>query len=230
MRSRIAKFLKNVSILKNKISEKVNETPEILYKKKVVSDWVENKGDKTLRLNYELDENSVVFDIGGYEGQWTSDIFSKYCCKVLVFEPVTKYANDISKRFEKNNKISVYNFGLSDRNEHTKMSVLGDGSSIYQKGDNQIEIKLIRFTDFLKENKIESIDLMKINIEGGEYSLLEHLIDEGVVRIIKNVQVQFHDFIPNAEQRMRSIQEKLKSTHELTYKYPFVWENWKIKK
>jgi len=70
---------------------------------------------------------------------------------------------------------------------------------------------------------------MKINIEGSEYDLLEHLLETNYVKIIKNIQVQFHDFVPNAEKRMKRIQEKLQKTHYLTYQYPFVWENWRIK-
>lgn len=31
--------------------------------------WFQDQGDKTLRLNYsDLNENSIVFDIGGYLG------------------------------------------------------------------------------------------------------------------------------------------------------------------
>jgi hypothetical protein len=46
---------------------------------------------------------------------------------------------------------------------------------------------------------------------------------------VSNVQVQFHDFVPDAERRMRRIQEKLGKTHSLTYQYLFVWENWALK-
>ena len=72
-----------------------------------------------------------------------------------------------------------------------------------------------------------SIDLMKINIEGAEYDLLEHLIENKFVENIKDIQVQFHDFVPNAEARMKNIQAGLSKTHYLTYQYPFVWENWR---
>ena len=50
------------------------------------------------------------------------------------------------------------------------------------------------------------------------------------ISIFKNLQIQFHDFIiDNAEERMKNIQNKLSKTHEITYQYNFVWENWKIK-
>jgi cellulose biosynthesis protein BcsQ len=82
---------------------------------------------------------------------------------------------------------------------------------------------------FLQEKDIKRIDLMKINIEGCEYNLLECLIGIGFIKNIKNIQVQFHDFVEDAEKRMMEIQKNLQKTHYLTYQYPFVWENWEIK-
>ena len=87
----------------------------------------------------------------------------------------------------------------------------------------------VRAADFIAGQSISRIDLMKINIEGGEYDLLEHLIDSGVIGAIADVQVQFHDFVPHAEKRMEEIQRRLSETHELTWQYKFIWENWKLK-
>ena len=71
---------------------------------------------------------------------------------------------------------------------------------------------------------------MKINIEGGEYDLLEALLSGDAIKLIKNIQVQFHDFLINdAKEKMTKLQEKLALTHDLTYQYEFVWENWKVK-
>lgn len=191
--------------------------------------WFRDRGDKTLRLNYDLDENSVVFDLGGYEGQWTSDIFSKYCCWIHVFEPVDDFAEQIAERFRRNQKIRVHNYGLSDENKTVRLALGQDGSSAFKDGAEVTEIKLVRALDFFAGHNISQIDLMKINIEGGEYELLEHLIKSGFIKKVSNVQVQFHDFVPDAERKMRRIQEELEKTHSLTYQYLFVWENWALK-
>jgi len=196
---------------------------------KRVIPWFRDYGDKTLRLDYDLDENSVVFDLGGYEGQWASDIYSKYCCRIFIFEPVPEFAKNIEQRFLKNPKISVQRFGLSGETCKENLNVSADGSSVFKQSSNSVEITLLKATNFFKENNIHHIDLMKINIEGGEYSLLEHLIETCFVNQIDNIQVQFHDFVPNAEKRMMEIQHKIATTHNLTYQYKFVWENWKIK-
>ena len=190
--------------------------------------WFQDNGDKTLRLDYPLTDTSVVFDLGGYEGQWASDIFSKYCCHVHIFEPVLKFSSQIEQRFAKNNKISVHPFGLSNTNQTIDISIQGDSSSSFMNDGKAKEIiNLIKAVDFIQSSNITSIDLMKINIEGAEYDLLEHLIENKFVENIKDIQVQFHDFVPNAEARMKNIQAGLSKTHYLTYQYPFVWENWR---
>jgi FkbM family methyltransferase len=196
---------------------------------KRVTEWFKAGGDKTLRLNYDLDENSLVFDVGGYEGQWASDIFSKYCCTIHIFEPVAEFADKIERGFSRNKKIFVHKFGLSSKSQKAMILLARDSSSLFKQGGQSEEITLMSAADFIRDTGIQNIDLMKINIEGAEYDLLEHVIETGFIRCIKNIQVQFHDFVPNAEQRMKSIQTRLEHTHSLTYQYPFVWENWSIK-
>lgn len=203
------------------------ETPEeIQYKR--VQPWNSLDGDKTLRVNYDLNESSVVVDVGGYEGQWASDIFSRYCCNIFVFEPVQSFSKKIIDRFKLNNKIKVYSLGLSNKDKEISISLIDDSSSLYKKTSNSEQIKVVDTSNFFKNNQIEKIDLIKINIEGSEYELLENLISSGFIKKIKNIQVQFHDFVPNAKERMTKIQEELRKTHHTTYQYEFVWENWEI--
>ena len=59
-----------------------------------------------------------------------------------------------------------------------------NSSSIFKKGKKQTEIQLIEMADFLREKNIKQVDLMKINIEGSEYDLLEHLIETGFIKNI----------------------------------------------
>ncbi len=191
-----------------------------------LQDWRNKNGDKTFRLLYELRSDSLVFDLGGYEGQWASDIFAMYQCNISVFEPVEHFASNIANRFAKNNFITVYPFGLSSETCKSSLTLSKDASSIYKSSGEVTTIQLMKASDFLTDNTIKEIDLMKINIEGGEYDLLEHLIESNWIQNIKNIQVQFHSFVPNAEYRMQIIQSALSETHSITYQFPFVWENW----
>jgi len=192
--------------------------------------WFADGGDKTLRLFYDrLNQNALVYDVGGYEGQWASDMYSIYRCHIHVFEPVPSFAENMRKRFVQNSDIVVHDFALSDVTRLSEMKVDKNRSSFFQPGDGLIEVRSICAGDFLRKQDITFIDLMKVNIEGSEYDLLEHLIDTGWVNKIGNIQIQFHPFVQNAQRRMRDIQQKLQITHELSYQYLFVWENWRLK-
>jgi len=191
--------------------------------------WWSIDGDKTLRLAYDLTPDSLVFDLGGYEGQWASDIFAMYGCLIHIFEPVPSYAEKISQRFARNPRIQTHPFGLAAKTGQEQISIDGVASSTFKSGGQSVTINLVRIMDFLRENNIASIDLMKINIEGAEYEILDQLIAEGYIAHIRDLQIQFHDFVPDAQARMEAIQQKLAATHQPTYQYPFVWDNWHLK-
>ena len=192
--------------------------------------WLLDDGDKILRLNHNLTPDSIVFDLGGYKEQWSSDVFSKYLCNIHIFEPHPDYYKYIVNRFRLNNKIQCFDYGLAEKTMILPLSNSANGSSTYKKDAVMFDAKLVKASDYFKEHSIHQIDLVKINIEGGEYDLLEHLISSDLIKNIDNIQVQFHDFVPDAKNRMKNIQNKLSSTHTLTYQYEFIWENWKINK
>ena len=54
-------------------------------------------------------------------------------------------------------------------------------------------------------------------------------IEMGFFKRIDNLQIQFHEFVPKASERVRDTQKSLERTHKPTYQFEFVWENWKLK-
>ena len=207
-------------------SKKKKNTKQCILSKNSVKQWVIDKGDTTHRLNYNLDKNSIVFDFGGYKGCWTSDILNKYNCKVHIFEVIPSFSDLIKNRFEKNENVVVNNFGLAKNNEELYITLSDDATGLFAGGKDKEKIKLVDVSDYLLQNKITHIDLMKINIEGGEYDLLERLIEIDFIKNIKNLQIQFHNIAPDSQRRMENIQKALSNTHKLTYQYMWCWENW----
>lgn len=199
--------------------------------KENLDNWFAHEGDKTLRLNYYLDPDSIVFDVGGYLGTWSTSIYCMYSSKIYIFEPVADFYSKICNKFKNNSDVKIFSFGLSNKNEFVNMNLIGDGSSEFNltnaEGTEVVVVKDI--SEFIQENNIDRIDLMKINIEGGEYQLLNSLLDSGKINIVKNVQVQFHNFIYDAVAQRDAIRKRLSETHEETYCFDFVWENWKLK-
>ncbi|WP_018702958.1 FkbM family methyltransferase [Anaeromusa acidaminophila] len=193
---------------------------------KALYEWNLIDGDNSLRLDYDLEPNSVVFDVGGYKGQWASDIYSRYNCRILIFEPVGEFAENIRKRFVRNDKIEVFEVALGGRSRKEHIQLSQDGSSIYRKGNKYQVIEVVDIAEFLLEHKIEKINLMKINIEGGEYEVLSRLIETGFISKIENIQVQFHEVSPSSDKDMETIQKELSKTHVPQYQYKYIWEGW----
>lgn len=188
--------------------------------------WRLLQGDKTLRLNHELGTDSLVFDVGGYQGEWAQQIFNRYQCRIMVFEPVPEFYQQIKKRFDGNSKIRVFNFGLGNYTHNTTFNQLADASGQFQASEQTITVPIRDIVDFIKEEKVMHIDLMKINIEGGEYDLLDRLITAGDIEKVHTLQVQFHSFVPHAKERRAKIMNRLAKNFQCIYHFPFIWGQW----
>ncbi len=215
----------------NLFSKKNNQQrKERKIQKRRCKPWFKINGDKTLRLNYDLSQSSIVFDLGGYKGNFAQEIYNRYLCKIFIFEPVKSFYKIIDNKIKNIPKVTAYPFGLANNDKELFISNSEDASSVFIDSDGSEKIKLKSILTFINDNKITHVDLIKINIEGGEYEVLESLLSSGMIPIFKNLQIQFHDFIiDNANERMENIQAQLAKTHKITYQYKFVWENWEIK-
>jgi FkbM family methyltransferase len=195
-----------------------------------VQRWFNDGGDDKFRYTYDLNKDSVVFDVGGYQGKWSSKINEIYGCKIYIFEPIKEYYDKLLTKFINNENIEVFNFGLSNCDGDSIINLLDDGSSVYVDGGKKENIKLKNIISFINEKEIKNIDLLKLNVEGEEYNIMESLIKENYLYKIKNFQIQFHNFIPNCEHLRKEIRNKLTETHNEIYCYEFVWESWGLKK
>jgi FkbM family methyltransferase len=213
-----------------KLIKRVNQEMFPTAHQKMVKKWFSDGGDYKFLFDYDLNKDSIVLDLGGYEGQWASDIFSRYQCWVKVFEPVKAFSENIRRRFENNSKIEVFNFGLAGSTGKAEIGICADGSSLFLKSDQTEIIDLLDVKDWFDGFGNISVQLMKVNIEGGEYNLLERLVETGLISRIENIQIQFHDIEKESSDRMNKIKESLSITHTPMFQYKFVWEGWTLKK
>jgi FkbM family methyltransferase len=196
---------------------------------KEIEKWFRDLGDKTHRVNYSLSKDSTVIDVGAHQGKFIDSIYQKYESNIYSFEPVKSFANDLKNRWSETKKVKIYDFALGIVNDNIDICLAGDASSIHIfNNQNTEKIKIRKIDEVLNELMIETVDLIKINIEGEEYPLLDYCLDINLTSKFKNIQVQFHDFIENAEKKRNTIRDRLSKTHYLTYDYEFVWENWKL--
>lgn len=190
--------------------------PAISLNEQSLQTWNKHECEK-IRYQYDLKPEDTVVDLGAYKGEWANEIYRRYGCKIIVVEP-TEYIRDFQHGEIINKAASTYN---------GKMQFGGRAyyTSIMEPGDHEYDC--IDINPVIERNS--PVALLKVNIEGSEYDVLNHIIDAGLHRIISNIQVQFHEIAGRPyEIWYKEIEKKLSLTHKKNWSYPFCWENWEL--
>jgi len=191
--------------------------------------WIQDNGDNTHNVIYDLNEQSIVIDLGGYSGVWVKQIVEKYNPYIYIIEPISDFYNSLVENFSENNKIHLLNVAIGLEDKEDVIFIQGDQTSIYNNSGIQTSVKFNTIETIFKTwNLIDSdIDLIQINIEGSEYDVLENIISKGLIKKFKNIQIQFHLGIDKCEEKRKSIQNKLiENNFTNKFNYSFVWESW----
>lgn len=193
--------------------------------------WLKEDKKKDFRYNYNIFENAIIFDCGGFKGNWVEKILKrKPNAQVWVFELVPEYIEILKFKFKKNSNVLIHDFGLGNENKKIVLFENDVASSVFisEEGRTRVKGSIVDVVEFVSSKNLVSIDLIKMNIEGGEYELLERILEGGIVERFKNFQIQFHNYGENFEKRREKIRTELTKTHHLTYDFPWIFENWEI--
>jgi hypothetical protein len=73
-----------------------------------------------------------------------------------------------------------------------------DGIGFNHPGyDTQVKVSSINFSKFLQTLPENSNIICKMDIEGSEFKVLRHLIEQGTISKIKEIYIEFHErFMP----------------------------------
>ena len=187
--------------------------------------WKDANGDETYALEWEIDEESRVWEIGGYEGRWASQIVAKYDPHVEIFEPQHGAYQKLIDRFRDFDKVGVYRFGLWVMECSLPLYHVGtDGASLVHAGSHS---EACEFRDVC--NLVPGrVDLCLMNIEGGEYALLPYMIGYDLMKYFRLFWCQFHPgLVELGWGRYRAICEGMERTHRRMWEfYPtaVAWE------
>jgi FkbM family methyltransferase len=188
--------------------------------------------DEEQRYAYPLTAESLVWDVGAWNGDFSRRIVNDYRCSVELFEILPRQQDALRYWFRHDKYVHVHNFGLGAADEVLLIRDDSECTSMLVTGE--VEVHVRRMAKHLPV--YIHVDLVKLNIEGSEYDLLEDLCDTGGIHKIENLQVQFHDYVqlngvyievPNAAERYAYIAARLRETHEMQWQQPWVWESWR---
>ena len=125
----------------------------------------------------DLYRNLTIFDIGAHKGQ-TSLYFNKIFDKshIYAFEPSPVLFESFQKNTSRHSNIKSYNFGLGEIPTSAYLSNPSSdlcGQVRFENEDSFQKIKLESINNFCSEQNISQIDLLKIDTEGHEISVLK---------------------------------------------------------
>jgi FkbM family methyltransferase len=163
---------------------------------------------KTFNFIKEQIKNArVLVDVGANIGGYAIRA-AKYC-KVYAIEPLPRNYK-ILKINEKLNNIKINSFNLAAGNKNGKIKLYYESGkwglpSIKYKQREFIEVDMKPLDQIINE---ESIDLIKIDVEGGEDLVLEGARD--CLKRTKMVIIERNEFLPNAYKILREEGFKLR--------------------
>lgn len=140
-----------------------------------------------------LNQNSVAIDLGASVGDVANYIYDKNKCNLECYEPNKICYDLLNKKFANNKKVNTYNLAVSNVSKNQKLYlsnlnfkkknllIFSQSSSLDRdkkniNSENFIYVRVININSIL--NKFKYIDLIKIDIEGAEYKILDKLIQK----------------------------------------------------
>lgn len=184
-------------------------------------------GGNTLLYDLPVTTGSLVIDGGGYEGEWSAGMISRYGCRSQVFEPVPAFFEYCQTYFKNNSLVQIHKAALGGQNRKTVFNLLDNGTSEYRGNNNvqHIEVDVIDVARIFAGVNTR-VACFKLNIEGGEYEVLERLLETNNVVLCDSLLIQFHKQPVGYEERYKNIVNSLHKTHTQSWCYEMVWEKW----
>jgi FkbM family methyltransferase len=163
-----------------------------------------------------LAPNPTIVDIGGYIGDFTL-YAAKYldASRVIVYEPTAENFAILTRNIEANgygNRVIAVNKAVSDSDEVTlNVRTLDSGevhvSAYWYQDSPQRKVQAVTLPDLLRAHRLEFVDLVKIDCEGGEYDILS-AVPQHVFARIRNIVFEYHP-VEGFEAKLRRVLDGL---------------------
>lgn len=148
------------------------------------------------------DSLPLIFDVGANKGYYAECLFKEFGndMQLLCFEPARQSHQNLSETLKAVPPAKAIQIGFGKVNEQIELHYNHEGSTIatlYPMADMDNKVALDqkevidvrRIEDYCKEEGIEKIDFLKVDVEGAEYDVLE-----GCGEMLKNGAIRFVQF------------------------------------
>jgi len=163
-----------------------------------------------------LNEKSIIYSFGiGEDISFDKTLINKYNCSVFCFDPTPKSINWMKRQelpeglhffeFGIGTKSGLYDFYLPNNPENVSSSAVIQNNIDFTR---KITVKMKSLADICNELGHKHIDILKIDIEGAEYDVIENILSTNIS--ITQLLVEFHDrLVENGITKGKQIIKKL---------------------
>jgi len=184
----------------NKISywKKVLCHQEIYFRQQIrcKCDWIGSKYGGFYVVKNLLTKDSIVYSFGvGEDISFDLALIEQYGLNIYAFDP-TPLAIEFVKKKNLPAQFHFESIGISNKDETAKFYLSTDerdiSGSIIDKNDNAefIQVEMEKVSTIMEKQNHTQVDLLKMDIEGSEYTVLENMLEEKIFP--KQILVEFH--------------------------------------
>lgn len=142
-----------------------------------------------------IDSNSIVVDLGAYDGDFSGEILRRFGCRVFAAEPV----EELLSRVSPHPKLKLLPLAVGGQNQFVHLNVFATRcASVLPQKSAELKrnqpIEMVTLRELRRRAAIDRIDLLKIDIEGAEIGMFDDCTDEEL-RSIGQITVEFHAFL-----------------------------------
>ncbi len=161
---------------------------------------MQTNGELVLLTKLKAIQPKILFDGGANVGNYSLQLIKLFPAATLyAFEPVSSTFADLGEKLSGYDNIHLVKAGLYSENKRHPINLFPSDthSSLYDIGGLDYlptgveDIVLYRGDDFCREHKIDSIDFLKLDLEGAEYDALMGFEEMLAGRKIRLVQFEY---------------------------------------
>lgn len=176
----------------------------------------------------------LCLDIGANVGRYTKELLEETNAQVISFEPLPPAFKQLQEKVSAFGDRSVLvNKGVGSENKHMTIHYNPDSTAHasftedinhvdYVTNEQKLEVEVVTLDTYCKENKVEEIDLIKIDAEGFEKEIFD-----GATEVLTKIRPKFIQIEFNWHQLLRDT--SLKYFYDLLKDYDvyqLTYNNW----
>lgn len=154
----------------------------------------------------------IIVDFGACEGTFLKGCLKELNVKKYIAVEANPHLYNDLKKHQSNTVEIIHGAAVSNAHNNEVMTFYVDPASKFnssllwnEKSWEPHDVKTISLQEIIKRYELTKIDVLKIDIEGAEWDMLEEF-DSKMFDMIDQITVEFHDFVkPEYRQKTKDI-------------------------